>query len=140
MLKRSRENKLVNCLLCWRCDGRTEPNHFTLKEGGAWCGICETKNPLGNLRKLPIVLVTALIVINVAFTRGGTLAHGLHPDSTRPIGPWVKFELAEGRDLLLPFVGRATGAGGLRTFGAVHEVHNIRVEETAHQLLHCALL
>lgn len=90
--------------------------------------------------QVPIVLVTALIVINVAFTRGGTLAHGLHPDSTRPIGPWVKFELAEWRDLLLPFVGRATGAGGLRTFGAVHEVHNIRVEETAHQLLHCALL
>jgi hypothetical protein len=28
------------------------PNHFTLKDGGAVCSLCGTKNPLGNLLEM----------------------------------------------------------------------------------------
>jgi hypothetical protein len=58
MLKQRRENRLINCLVCWICRGRMGPNHFTLKDGGAVCSLCGTKNPLGNLRKMSIQEVT----------------------------------------------------------------------------------
>jgi hypothetical protein len=63
------------------------PNHFTLKEGGAVCSLCQTKNPLGNLRRMSIQEVTEPLEVLVCFTQGGTLAHALHIDCTTVLGP-----------------------------------------------------
>ena len=53
MLKPKRANRVVACLVCWTCHGRMGPNHFTLKDGGAVCGLCQTKNPLGIFGRCP---------------------------------------------------------------------------------------
>jgi recombinational DNA repair protein (RecF pathway) len=58
MLEPKRANRVVACLVCWTCHSRMGPNHFTLKDGGAVCGLCQTKNPLGNLQKMSIQEVT----------------------------------------------------------------------------------
>jgi hypothetical protein len=71
---------MVHCLICSTCHGRMGPNHFTLKDGGAVCGLCETKNPLGNLQKMWIQEVTESSEIVVCFTRDGEVAHTLHCD------------------------------------------------------------
>jgi hypothetical protein len=68
------------------------PNHFTLKDGGASCGICGTKNPLGNLRRMSIQEVTEPSEIIVCFTQSGTRAG----QQSRPIATQSK-EPAEDR-------------------------------------------
>jgi hypothetical protein len=105
MLKHRRENHIVNCLLCWKCRGRMGPNHFKLRDGGAICGICGDANPLSNLRTMPIILVNEAVTVNVAFTRSGAGAHGLHPDCTRAIGPWVNFQSGEVLGRALVYLG-----------------------------------
>ncbi len=109
MLKHRRESRLVNCLLCWTCGGRMGPNHFTLKDAAAWCGICGSKNPLGNLRKLPLMLVNDLVIIKVAFTRNGTAAHALHWDEKQSLGPWIKFTSGEVLERALVYLGMTLG-------------------------------
>jgi hypothetical protein len=95
MLKQRRGNRIVSCLVCWTCHGRMGPNHFVLRDGGAVCGLCDTKNPLGNLQKMSIQEVTEPSEIIVCFTRGGEIAHALHYDGKTVLGPWVKFQSAE---------------------------------------------
>jgi hypothetical protein len=63
------------------------PNNFTLSDGGAVCGLCKAKNPLGNLRKMSIQEVTTPAEIIVCFGPGGparqpgtTMANALHID------------------------------------------------------------
>jgi hypothetical protein len=67
MLKQRYENRIVSCLVCWTCHGRMGPNHYTPKDGCAVCGLCESKNPLANLRKLSILEVTTPAEIIVCF-------------------------------------------------------------------------
>jgi hypothetical protein len=105
MLKQRRENRIVNCLVCWTCGGRMGPNHFTLKDGGASCGICGTKNPLGNLRRMLIQEVTQPSEIIVCFTQSGTCAHALHIDCKTVLGPWIRFESAETLDRAMVYLG-----------------------------------
>jgi hypothetical protein len=105
MLKQRRENRLINCLVCWTCHGRMGPNHFTLKDGGAVCSLCGTKNPLGNLRKMSIQEVTEPSEILVCFTQSGTAAHALHHDCKTVLGPWIKFTSAETLEKALLYLG-----------------------------------
>ena len=95
MLKRRREDKAVHCLRCWRCHSYTGPNRYALRDGGAVCGMCEDRNPLGNLVRLPIALLSQPLTISVAFTRPGGSAHALHPDLNKALGPWVNFASGE---------------------------------------------
>jgi hypothetical protein len=96
---------MVHCLICWTCHGRMGPNHFTLKDGGAVCGLCETKNPLGNLQKMSLQEVTEPSEIIICFTRGGTIAHALHVDCKTVPGPWVTFASAETLEKTLRYLG-----------------------------------
>jgi hypothetical protein len=105
MLKSKRENRLVNCLVCWTCHGRMGPNHFTLKDAGAICSFCVTKNPLGNLKKMSLQEVTEPSEITVCFTRGGEIAHALHCDGKTVLGPWIKFQSAETLEKALRYLG-----------------------------------
>jgi hypothetical protein len=105
MLKQRRENRIVSCLVCWTCHGRMGPNHFVLRDGGAVCGLCDTKNPLGNLQKMSIQEVTEPSEIIVCFTRGGEIAHALHYDGKTVLGPWVKFRSAETLEKALRYLG-----------------------------------
>jgi hypothetical protein len=107
MLKQRRENRIVSCLVCWTCHGRMGPNHFVLRDGGAVCGLCDTKNPLGNLQKMSIQEVTEPSEIIVCFTRGGEIAHALHYDGKTVLGPWVKFRSAETLEKALRYLGPA---------------------------------
>jgi hypothetical protein len=105
MLKHRRENKLVNCLVCWTCHSRSGPNHFTLKDAGAICSLCGTRNPLGNLKKMSLQEVTEPSEILVCFTRGGSIAHALHHDGKTVLGPWIKFQSAETLEKALSYMG-----------------------------------
>ena len=105
MLKQKRENRRVHCLVCWTCHGRMGPNHFTLKDGGAVCGLCESKNPLGNLRMLSIQEVTTPAEIVVCFTQNGKAAHALHIDCKTTLGPWITFSSGETLDKALVYLG-----------------------------------
>jgi hypothetical protein len=105
MLKSKKETRLINCLVCWTCGGRTNPNHFTLQDGGAVCGLCHSKNPLGNLRKISIQEVTTPSEIIVCFTQGGTAAHALHLDCKTALGPWITFASAETLEKALRYLG-----------------------------------
>jgi hypothetical protein len=81
------------------------PNHFTLKDGGAVCGLCETKNPLANLQKMSIQEVTEPSEIVVCFTRSGEIAHALHLDCKTVLGPWINFASAETLEKALRYLG-----------------------------------
>ena len=105
MPKPKRADRVVACLVCWTCYGRMGPNHFTLKDGGAVCSLCGTRNPLGNLRKMSIQEVTEPSDILVCFTQGGTAAHGLHVDCKTVLGPWIKFTSAETLEKALRYLG-----------------------------------
>jgi hypothetical protein len=105
MLKQRRENRIVNCLVCWTCHGRMGPNHFTLKNGGAMCGLCKSKNPLGNLRKLSLQEVTEPSEIIVCFTRNGKVAHTLHLDCKTVLAPWIMFASGETLHQALAYLG-----------------------------------
>lgn len=39
-----------------------------------------------------MILITQPLTIPLSFTRSGTSAQGTHPDLSRAIGPWVRFE------------------------------------------------
>lgn len=105
MLKQRRENRIVSCLVCWTCHGRTGPNHFTLKDGGALCSLCGSMNPLGNLRKMSIVEVNTPAEIIVCFTRSGKAAHALHIDCKTTLGPWINFQSAETLEKAIRYLG-----------------------------------
>src|ERR1700712_2836872 len=105
MLKQRRENRMINTLVCWTCHGRMGPNHFALKDAGAICSLCGTRNPLGNLKKMSLQEVTEPSEITVCFTRGGTIAHALHCDGKTILGPWIKFSSAETLDRMLVYIG-----------------------------------
>jgi hypothetical protein len=88
------------------------PNHFTLKDGGAVCGICEAKNPLGNLRRLSIQEVTTPAEIIVCFGPGApagqpgtTIANALHIDCKTALGPRITFASAETLEKALRYLG-----------------------------------
>ena len=80
------------------------PNHFTLKEGGAVCSLCGTKNPLDNLQKMAIQGVTEPSEILVCFTQNGTAAHALHIDCKTVLGPWIKFTSAKTLEKALQYM------------------------------------
>ncbi|HTF70362.1 MAG TPA: hypothetical protein VK638_47565 [Edaphobacter sp.] len=105
MLKQKRENRIVNCLVCWTCHGRIGPNHFTLKDGGAICGLCQAKNPLGNLRKLSMLDLTEPHEIWVPWTHSGTAAHALSSDGKTALGPWITFSSPETFERALLYIG-----------------------------------
>jgi hypothetical protein len=71
-LKHRRENKLIACLDCWECNGWMGPNHITLRDGGATCGICGKPNPLANMRRMTMLDLTEPRLIGVPWTRSGT--------------------------------------------------------------------
>jgi hypothetical protein len=88
------------------------PNHFTLSDGGAICGLCEAKNPLGNLRKLSIQEVTTPSEIIVSFGPGGpagqpgtTIANALHIDCKTVLGPRITLASAETLEKALIYLG-----------------------------------
>jgi hypothetical protein len=105
VLKQRRENRIVSCLVCSTCHGRMGPNHFVLRDGGAVCGLCDTKNPLGNLQKMSIQEVTEPSEIIVCFTRGGEVAHALHCDGKTVLGPWIKFASGDTLERALRYLG-----------------------------------
>jgi hypothetical protein len=79
--------------------------HSLLKDGGAVCGLCEAKNPLGNLQKMSIQDVTEPSEVIVCFTRSGEVAHALHVDCRTILGPWVKFASRETLERALQYLG-----------------------------------
>jgi hypothetical protein len=84
MLKQKRENRLIHCLVCWKCGGRTGPNHYVLENGGVTCGLRGDKNPLGNLKRMPLEGIRASYEIVLCFLpRGGISCHALHLDCRR---------------------------------------------------------
>jgi hypothetical protein len=109
MLKQRREKRIVNCLICWTCQGRMGPNHFELRDMRAYCSLCGSANPLANLRKRPIQEVTTPSEIIVCFTRGGTAAHALHVDHKTALGPWITFASDETLEKALRYLGATDG-------------------------------
>lgn len=106
MLKAKRENKIVACLVCWRCGGRASPAHYTYTDGGVVCGICQEKNPLANLRRLPLDVVNATWEIILCFIpRHGYNVHALHVDCTTVLGPWVAVASDETLLRLMAYLG-----------------------------------
>lgn len=106
MLKHRRANRLVACLACWKCHGRAGPNHYTLIDGGAQCGLCGERNPLGNLRKLPLETVTSEYEILLCYVpRNGYRAHGLHINCRTVLGPWVRFASHETMVRAMQYLG-----------------------------------
>ena len=105
MLKHRRENKVVHVLHCWRCASYSTPNRYQLKDGGALCSYCGDKNPLGNLVRLPLLLLTEPHNVYVAFTRSGNAAHGLHTDLRTVLGPWVRFASGDVLERALVYLG-----------------------------------
>jgi ribosomal protein L40E len=104
MLKQKRENRIVNCLVCWTCHGRMGPNHFTLGDGDAVCELCQARNPLGNLRKMSIQEVTEPSEIIVCFTRAVRLLM-LHLDCKTALSPWTRFASAETLEKAMRYLG-----------------------------------
>jgi hypothetical protein len=109
MLKPKRANRVVGCLVCWPYyHGRMGLKHFGLKDGGAVCSLCGTKNPLGNLQKMSIQEVTEPLSDPGVFHAGrGTAAHALHYDCRTVLGPWIKFTSAR------RWIGHSSISGGL---------------------------
>lgn len=105
MLKQRRENRIVNCLVCWGCHGWMGPNHITLMDGGAVCNACGKPNPLGNMRKMTMLDLTEPRLIWVPWTRSGTAAHALSTNGKDSLGPWITFSSAETFERALKYVG-----------------------------------
>jgi hypothetical protein len=108
MLKHSRENRIIHVLHCWRCHSYTGPNHHQLRDGGAVCGRCQDKNPLGNMVRLPVILITQPFTIHLAFTRSGKAAHGLHNNLKTALGPWITFASGDVLDKAITYMGATT--------------------------------
>jgi hypothetical protein len=88
------------------------PNHFILSDGGAVCGLCEAKNPLGNLRKLSIQEVTTPAEIIVCFGPGGparqhgtVIVNALHIDCKTVLGPPITLASEETLEKALSYLG-----------------------------------
>jgi hypothetical protein len=88
------------------------PNHFTLSDGGAVCGLCQSKNSLGSLRSLFIQEVTTPAEIIVCFSPGGpagrpgtTIANALHIDCKTLLGPRIPFASTETLEKALLYLG-----------------------------------
>jgi hypothetical protein len=93
MLKHKRENRLIHCLVCWKCGGRTGPNHYTLEGGGATCSLCGDRNPLGNLRRMPLDAIKATHEIVLCFgpsprVDGAVSVMALHLDCKTALSPY----------------------------------------------------
>jgi hypothetical protein len=71
------------------------PNHITLRDGGATCGVCGKPNPLANMRRMTMLDLTEPRLIGVPWTRSGTAAHALSTDGKTALGPWITFSSAE---------------------------------------------
>ena len=94
MLKHRRESRLIHVLVCWKCDGRTGPNHYALEGGGATCSLCGSRNPLGNLRRVPLGVIHDVFEIIVCFIPSrkhdeSVSVMALHSDCKTVLGPWV---------------------------------------------------
>jgi hypothetical protein len=105
MLKDKRENKLIQCLVCWGCGGWMGPNHITLKDGGVLCSACGKANPLANMRKMTMLDLTEPRLIWIPWTMSGTAAHALSPEGRTALGPWINFSSAETFERALRYVG-----------------------------------
>ena len=105
MLKPKRDDRLVACLVCFKCGARMGPNHYELRDNGVICSVCGERNPLAFLKKLSIREVNATCEIIVCFTQGGTAAHALHIDCKTALGPWTKFSSAETLDRAVVYLG-----------------------------------
>jgi hypothetical protein len=110
MPKYQRDSRIVNCLVCWKCHGRGGPNHYTLKDGGAVCGMCGDKNPLANLHKLPIGEVTAEHEIILNFgpdtqKDGAMKVHALHLDCKTILSHWQAVESVETLRKMMLYLG-----------------------------------
>lgn len=93
-------------LVCWRCGGRTGPNHHVLEDGGATCGLCGDPNPLGNLRRMPMEVLRATYEIILCFVpHDGINCHGLHLDCKTVLGPWVHVGTDETMVRMLRYLG-----------------------------------
>ena len=53
------------------------------------------------------MLVTDIVVMKVAVTRGGIAADALHTDGKTVLGPWIKFLSAEGSEMALVYLGKS---------------------------------
>ena len=109
MLNRKREDRLVACLVCFKCGARTGPNHYELRDNGVVCSVCGERNPLAFLKKLSMREVNAACEIIVCFTQGGKAAHALHIDCRTGLGPWTKFTSAETLDRAMAYLGATEG-------------------------------
>jgi hypothetical protein len=112
--RRQPEVRMVAVLVCWKCQGRAGPNHYTLKDGGAVCGMCGDKNPLANLRQLPLGQVTAEHEIIINFgpdthkKNGAIKVHALHLDCKTVLSHWQSVESLETLRKMMRYLG-ATG-------------------------------
>jgi hypothetical protein len=105
MLKHKRDNMLRNCLICWRCGAWCGPAHYVLKDMGAFCSVCNSKNPLLNMKKMTMQDLTEPRLVWIPWTRSGTSAHGLAPDGRTVLGPWITFVSAETFERALRHIG-----------------------------------
>ena len=105
MLKPKRDDRLVACLVCFKCGARTGPNHYQLRDNGAACSVCGELNPLAYLRKLPMREVSAVSEIIVCFTSNGKAAHAPHINAKTALGPRTKFASAETLNRAMIYLG-----------------------------------
>lgn len=130
-----RANRIICCLVCWTCGGRMGPNHFTLKDVGVVCGLCEAKNPLGNLRKMSLQEAKESSEIIVCFSRTGTIAHALYINCKTVLGPWIRFQSAETLEKALRYLQRETGRAddGKPTAGRTPQDADRALSQSQHQ-------
>jgi hypothetical protein len=88
-----RENRLIHVLVCWKCGGRTGPNHHVLEGGGATCSLCGDRNPLGNMRRLSVGELRATYEIVLCFGAsrrqdGAVSVMALHTDCNTALSPY----------------------------------------------------
>jgi hypothetical protein len=103
MLKHSRENKFLNCLVCSRCMAEWAQSHDA-RDGGAVCGACG-KPTASEHEEMTMLEVTEPRRIWIPWTPGGTAAHGLARDGRTVLGPWITFSSAETFERALRYVG-----------------------------------
>jgi hypothetical protein len=126
MLKHRRENRLIHVLVCWKCGGRSGPNHYVLEGGGATCSLYEDKNPLGNLRRMPVEVLRATYEIVLCFgpsrkQDGAVSVMALHLDCKTVLGRYRDVASDEAMVRMLRYLGateeqiartRQTGVAG----------------------------
>jgi hypothetical protein len=80
-------------LVCWRCGGRTGPNHHVLEGGGATSGLCGDPNPLGSLRRISVGELRAVheivLCLGPSPRQAGALSvMALHTDCKTALSPY----------------------------------------------------